>query len=497
MLELRRSNRLVWLYSIPQVVGRQILSSVGRSTTDTLPQTGSLTIVYVVALTQFAIPFMYSGVALTLPAMGLELAASGVSLALIETVYLGAGAAFLLPLGRIAESADKYTLFKAGLVVYALTTFVIGFLPGVTSVVMVRFVQGIASAFMGATAMAILFESASPATRGRAIGLCLGSVYAGLAAGPLVAGLVTSHLGWRWVYFLTALPLFASFAAVETTFRGWKFSYPDLNWRASLFVVAAVFFLILGCALMGRGMWGYLSLMMGALACAGFFHFDNRSRRPMLEVARIRANREYGAALTGLFVIYAGGFGMIFLFSIYLQMLNGFSPQQAGFVLMVSPVVMAIIAPISGRLTDRFSAKILSALGALCVMASLLMATAVTIGTALPYLVAVLVVQGVGFALFSSPNMSLILHSVDADQLSMASALSAKMRSLGMVASMAIVTVFLSLFMGTDPIGQGGDYIHGMLFNYLSVLEYSFVAHAALACLAALLVVGTTYRRDR
>ncbi len=459
------------------------------------PERGVAAVVYVVALTQFAIPFMYSGVALTLPAMGLELAASGVSLALIETVYLGAGAAFLLPLGRIAESADKNTLFKSGLVVYALATFVIGLLPSVSSIIVVRFVQGVASAFMGATAMAILFESASPATRGRAIGLCLGSVYAGLAAGPLVAGLITSQLGWRWVYFLTALPLFVSIFAVGATLNGWKFSIPDVNWRASTFVVAAVFLVILGSALMGNGMWGYVALALGVLASAGFFHFDNRSLRPMLEVARIRANREYGAALTGLFVIYAGGFGMIFLFSIYLQMLNGFSPQQAGFVLMISPVVMATIAPIAGRLADRFSAKILSALGALCVMVSLLMATAVTIGTELPYLVAVLVIQGVGFALFSSPNMSLILHSVDSDQLSMASALSAKMRSLGMVASMAIVTVFLSVYMGTDPIAQGGDFVHGMLFNYLSVLEYSFVAHAVLACLAAWLVVGTTYRR--
>ncbi len=72
----------------------------------------------------------------------------------------------------------------------------------------------------------------------------------------------------------------------------------------------------------------------------------------------------------------------------------------------------------------------------------------------------------------------------------MASALSAKMRSLGMVASMTIVTVFLAVFMGSGPIAEGGDYVHGMLFGYLSVLEYSFVVHAVLACLAAWLVVG-------
>ena len=448
------------------------------------------TVVYVIVLTQFAIPFMYSGVALTLPATGLELSASGVALTLIETVYLGAGAAFLLPLGRIAESADKITLFKTGLLIYAAATLLIGFLPSMATIITVRFVQGVASAFMGATTMAILFENASAHARGRAIGLCLGAVYAGLAAGPFVAGLVTTQLGWRWVYYLTAVPLFVSFIVVEAKLKHWRFSAPDLNWRASSCVIAAVFLLIFACASLGRGAIGYLLLALAVAACVAFFELDRRSARPMLEVGRIRQNKEYGGALLGLFVIYAGGFGMIFLFSIYLQLLSGFSPQEAGFVLMSSPIVMAIIAPIAGRLADRYSPKGLAALGALFVMVSLLMATTVTIGTGLPYIIAILMTQGVGFALFSSPNMSLILHSVEQDQISMASALSAKMRSLGMVASMAIVTVFVSVFMGGGPIEQGGDYVHGMMFGYLSVLEYSFVVHAVLACFAAWFVIG-------
>ena len=86
--------------------------------------------------------------------------------------------------------------------------------------------------------------------------------------------------------------------------------------------------------------------------------------------------------------------------------------------------------------------------------------------------------------------MSRVRHRVEQEQLSRASARSAKMRSYGIVASMAIVTVFLSVYMGSGPIAEGGDYVHGMLFGYLSVLEFSFIAHAVLACAAACLVVG-------
>jgi MFS family permease len=257
-----------------------------------------------------------------------------------------------------------------------------------------------------------------------------------------------------------------------------------------------VFLLIFGCALLAQGNTGYLLLVLGAVAAAAFYALDKRSRQPMLDLARLKENRDYRGALLGLFVVYAAGFGMTFLFSLYLQLFNGFSPQEAGIVLMISPCVMAVIAPLAGRLADRFSPKPLAAQGAFCVMVSLLMATSISIETPLSFIIAVLVTQGLGFAIFSAPNMSLILHSVEKDQLTMASALSAKMRSLGMVASMAIVTIFLAVMMGTGSI-TGGDYVHGMMFGYISVLEYSFIVYAGLACCGAFLVVGKLRRPAR
>lgn len=447
-------------------------------------------VILVIALTQFALPFMYSGVALTLPSVGIEFSASAVSLALIETVYLGAGAAFLLPMGRVAETADMPTLFKTGLLIYTAATLAVGYMPSIPAILAVRFVQGIASALMGATAMALLFRNTSATARGRAIGVCLGAVYAGLAAGPFFAGVITTHLGWRWVYFLTAIPLFLSFLLVQAKLSGWRFSRPVLNWRASGFIVAAVFLLIFGCALLASGSIGYLLLALAAVAGAAYYALDRRSPRPMLELDRLRENPEYGRALLGLFAIYAAGFGMTFLLSLYLQLFNGFTPQEAGIVLMISPCVMAVVAPFAGRLADRFPPQPLASLGALCVIVSLLMATQISIEASLPFIVAVLMMQGLGFALFSAPNMSQIMHSVKQDQLTMASALSAKMRSLGMVASMAIVTICLAVILGAGTITGGGDYVHGMMFGYLSVLEYSFVAYSVIACCAALLVVG-------
>ena len=455
-------------------------------------------VVYIIALTQFVLPFMYSGVTVTLPALGLEFAASGVTLALIETVYLGAGAAFLLPLGCIAEKTDKRTLFRIGLLVYAIATVTIGALPSTESILAVRFIQGIASAFMGATVMAILFEATPSGARGKAIGLSMGAVYLGLAAGPLVAGIITTQFGWRWVYFLTAVPLFGTFISMEVVLSArWKLSRLTVNWLSSLLVTAAVFLLISGSALLGDGRLGYILIVVGLATAVSFFAIDKRSRQPLLRLSSIWSNSKYARALASQLLVYSAAFGMTFLFSLYLQIVKGFTSQDAGIMLIISPILMAAIAPLSGRLADRYPPARLAALGTLLITISLLMASQISAGTALTYLVAVLAIQGVGLGLFSAPNLSLILHSVQKHELNQASALSAKTRSLGMVASMTVVVLFLSLHLGGSPIAQpGGDY-HEILFGYLSVVESSFVVHAALACLAAALFVVRARRVTR
>ena len=127
-------------------------------------------LVYIIALSQFASAFMFSGVAVTLPAMGAELAAGGVALGLVETLYMGAGAALLLPVGKLADATDKNTLFKVGLLLFAASSLAIGFMPSIWTIIGLRLVQGVASALMVATGIAILTDYAPLERRGQAYG---------------------------------------------------------------------------------------------------------------------------------------------------------------------------------------------------------------------------------------------------------------------------------------------------------------------------------------
>ncbi len=163
-------------------------------------------LVVFIAMSQFSSSFMYSIMGVTLPAIGRELDASGVELGLAESIFVGTVAALLLPIGRFADATDKNTLFKGGLLFLGITTFAIGFQPTIESIIGARFFQGVAAAFLTATSMAIVADIAPRDRLGQMLGLAIGATYVGLASGPFFAGLITTHLGWRWVFFLAATP---------------------------------------------------------------------------------------------------------------------------------------------------------------------------------------------------------------------------------------------------------------------------------------------------
>lgn len=426
-------------------------------------------LIYVIALSQFASAFMFGGVAVTLPAMGAELAAGGVALGLVDTLYMGASAALLLPAGKLADATDKNTLFKAGLLLFAVSSLAIGFMPSIWAIIGLRLVQGAASALMIATGMAILTEHAAPGRRGQAYGISIGAIYLALGTGPLIAGLITQHFGWRWVYFASFAPLAASYVLVHVFVKGrWRPPSAPLDVLGSAVITASVMALIFGSAFLSLSPFGYALIALGLALGIAFFALAERSANPLIDLREVRANRTFTNALMVQFLLYSAALSTSFLFSIYLQAVRGFGAETAGLMLVVGPALMALIAPVSGRLADRYPPDLLAGSGVCCVFASTVLATRIEADTGLAYVLAVLIAQGVGYALFSSPNMAIVMSSVTPDRTGVASALAAKMRSLGMVLSMIVVMVILSFQIGSDAIvDRKGEFVTVMAASYV------------------------------
>lgn len=422
----------------------------------TQPATASNRIVYTIAFTNFVMPFMFSGAGVALPAMSRELAMGGATLGLFETLYLGLVAALILPAGRLADTGDKTSFFLLGVGGFTLATLGLGLANSVPLVLFSRIAQGVSAALIGATNMAILAESVPRNRLGRAMGLNIGAVYIGLSAGPFVAGVVTTYLGWRWVYLVSAiLSGVATVVANKGLLRKWHRPELVFDWPGALLSGGGLVLLIAGSAVVGTSPLGWLLVLAGCLALYLFLRVEKTSPSPLLDVVLLVGRPILLRALLVQILTYAGAFGVSFLFSLYLQEAHGWTPEKTGRILMISPVLMALGAPFAGRLADRFRPQLLAAIGVSFIFAGTLAAWQVGRLDSLSLLVISLVMHGLGFALFSSPNMAVIMSSVSKERTGMASALAAQMRSLGMVFSMMMITVFLAINLGAEGLSAG------------------------------------------
>lgn len=438
--------------------------------------TGNHVIVWTLAFTNFAGPFMFAGVGVTLPRMGHELAMGGATLGLFETLYLGTAAALMLPFGRLGDAGDKNTIFNLGLALFAIMTLVLGFLQAVPALLVARTLQGVAAAVIASTNMAILTENVPRERLGWAIGLSIGAVYTGLAAGPFVAGLITTHLGWRWVYYISAaVTTVACVACWRVLPVTWRRPVLQFDWPGTLTSTAGLMLLVLGSAAVGESALGWWLGGAGATLLVIFLVVERNVPEPLLPLDALARNPVLLRALTVQLLTYAGAFGTSFLFSIYLQEARGWTAAEAGRILMISPVLMALLAPTSGRLADRIRPQLLAAAGVAMILAGTAAAIPVPATGSLTLIVLSLVGHGVGFALFSSPNMAVIMSTAPAERTAMASALASLMRTLGMVFSMMLITVFLAVHVGSA--GLGADTLDGLL----TAMRLSFGAIGVLA----------------
>ncbi len=415
-----------------------------------LDKSSSERIVYTIAFTNFAMPFMFSGASVALPAMSRDLIMGGATLGLFETLYLGTVAALILPAGRLADAGDKNSFFLLGITGFTLATLGLGLSQSVPPVLLARIFQGLSAALVGATNMAILAESVPRNRLGRAMGLNIGAVYVGLSAGPFVAGMVTTFMGWRWMYLISAL-----FSLGATLLAGsglnWQWRRPKLifDWPGTLLSASGLILLIAGSATLAQSPMGWVIVTAGILALIWFVRVEKESPSPLVSVDALQSRPILIRALTVQLLTYAGAFGTSFLFSLYLQEVWNWTPDKAGWMLMVSPVLMASLAPFAGRLADRIRPQLLAASGVSLIFIGTIAAWQMPRFESPALLVFSLAMHGIGFALFSSPNMTVIMSHAPRKHTAMTSALSAQMRTLGMVFSMMLITVFLVYHLGS------------------------------------------------
>ncbi len=414
----------------------------------------SKAIVWVIAAVQFLTPFMFSAIGVALPSIGREFSAGAVQLGLIEMVYVLAVTMLLLPIGRYADIHGRRNIFLSGILVMTAATLALAMAQSVGMLISFRFFQGIGAAMITSSSLAILSATYPPAERGKALGIVVSSVYLGVSAGPLLAGMMIDYLGWRWIFYsavpIECLALLFALLRLKGEWIGAKGEAFD--WTGSALYIVALFCITVG--ILGEPNFpraGWLA-GLGLFVMAFFLVYENKIDSPIFPLKKIIANKVFALSNVATWLNYAASFGITFFFSIYLQVIRGIPPKFAGFILITQPLLMAFCAPIAGRLADTYSPAPIATTGMILCTVAMACASFINATSPMVLIYAVLIIMGLGFGFFSTPNTTAIMASVDKADYGMASSMIATMRTIGMLTAMTMVTVLLAWFLGHQPI---------------------------------------------
>ncbi len=446
---------------------------------------------FAAVLASFITPFTVASVNVALPVMGRELGMNAVLLGWVAAAFLLAAAMFLVPFGRLADIFGRKRVFLLGLVVVTLASAILSLSPTVGFLLAFRAVQGIGSAMIFGTGIAIVTSVFPPDERGRALGINVAAIYVGLSVGPVLGGLLTQQFGWRSI-FLANVPV--GLAAIVLVVRRLPGEWAEARGERFDFAGAAIYaaslvLVMYGLTLLPRAA-GFLLVLFGLLWTLAFAAWELRAVSPVLDVRLLATNLTFSLSNVAALINYSATYAVTFLLSLYLQYIKGFTPRHAGAVLIAQPLVMAAISPLAGRLSDRAEPRIIASIGMGCTAAGLALFALLGEGTPLWAIVTNLVVIGFGFGLFSSPNTNAVMSSIDRRSYGVGSAMLGTMRLTGQMLSMGIVMVVFVLFMGRVQI------VPALYPLFLKSLRVIFLV-SALLCFAGIfasLTRGTLHR---
>jgi EmrB/QacA subfamily drug resistance transporter len=406
-------------------------------------------VLLIAIMSSFLTPFTSSSVNIALPTIGEKLSLDAVSLDWVATGYLLAAATFLVPFGRLADIRGRKRIFQIGIIMDAIASILCALSPSGGWLIFFRVLQGFGGSMIFGTSIAILTSVYPPQERGRALGFSTAAVYTGLSTGPLVGGLMTHLFGWQGIFFLNAflgviisIVVFTKLKGEWAGAKGEKFDY-----IGSIFYSLAMVLLVYAFSVF-PALWGFGLVFVALVLFAVFLRWETKQEFPVLKVDFFRNNTVFAMSNLAALINYSSTAAVAFLLSLYLQYIKGFSPQEAGFILIIQPIIQVICSPIAGSLSDRFEPRVISSIGMAFTTSGLVMLIPLGSNSSLLLVFMSLFVLGIGFGFFSSPNTNAVMSSVERKFYGVASGTLGTMRLTGQAFSLGLVLLLFSLYIG-------------------------------------------------
>ena len=389
----------------------------------------------------------------TLPVIRQTFSSTIAGIEWIVTIYLLVLSGLLLSFGHLGDLLGHKKVYISGFGIFIVFSALCGLAGSLPMLILFRGFQAVGAAMLQANSPAILTGSFPVRQRGQALGLQATMTYLGLTVGPSLGGWLAGELGWRSIFFIN-LPV--GLLALILTIRFIPAGHGNAQTQRFDFAGAGVFLFGLALLLFGLNQ-GYtlgwdswiirLSLLSAGILLVGFVLIEQRSKHPMLDF-HLFSNYTFSISTISAVINYIGVYTIVFLMPFYLIQGLSLEPSRAGLILTAMPACMAVIAPLSGTLSDRVGTRFPAVIGMMLLTAGLALLANLSASSSVAQITGRLALAGFGIGIFISPNTSALMGSAPRDRQGIASGILATSRNFGMVLGVGVAGAIFTSRLG-------------------------------------------------
>lgn len=471
---------------------------VGKTTEDSIYNNRWKILVCVVTVT-FMNCLDSSIVNVALPVISEDLGVTMASVQWIVTSYLIAISCLILLGGRFGDVKGKCNTFKIGIVLFTLGSLLCGLSHTLPLLVASRIFQGIGASITMANSLGIITDAFSKGGRGRAVGISGASVALGIMVGPAIGGIIVS---FRWEYiFLINVPIgiIAFIAAMKILPK--EEGHKDKKIDILGTVLFAIFIISIVLSLTEGQFVGYTStpiivgFIISIVSLILFIVTEMKIKSPVLDLTIFKNNLFSISVFCG-FISFIAISCYTILLPFYLQDVLKLTPFYAGIFMIIYPMTLSIVSPLSGTLSDKIGSEIIALIGLTMTSISFILMSTIHEATPIWIVGIYSVVMGIGNGMFQSPNNTLVMSTVKRNKLGIAGSVNALVRNLGMIFGITLGTTLLYSKMSSMLGYTVNNYIPGKDHVFISAMDFVYIV-AAVICFIGVIVSATRFRKRK
>jgi len=398
----------------------------------------------------FIAPLLSTMMNLSLVNIGEDFDVGSHDLAYVNSAFLLASVLFMVPFAKLGDIIGKKRMFVIGLMIVVIGCVVACIAPNFWFVVLGRGIIGMGAASLATVSISMLTDVTPKNRRGTVLGYNTMFIYMGLSLGPVIGGALNDLIGWRLLFLLT-VPLAAiSSLLITRGFKGDIMPDPDGIFDTKGSIIYGVAILLSMAGVMNLpNTWAIVSLAVGIVFAVIFVRNQISSEHHLLNMNLFK-DWTFSGSCIAAFMSYAASYSISFFLALYLQSIGNLTATEAGLVMVTQPLVQCLTTAPFGKLTDKLENKtILPTVGMVLCAVCLFTYTTYDLDTPLYMVIVSMIIGGLGFAMFSAPNTTIIMSSVPRELTGEASGMVSFMRQVGMMVSMGVAMTIITVTMGS------------------------------------------------